>query len=250
MSLPVFHAPDLAGAAVGGTVQLEGDEARHAVVVRRHAHRASGWRSPTAPVRRSSVTVDGHRQDVAVRRPWSTGPSGPRRMPRLVVVQAIAKGDRGELAVEMLTEVGADVVVPWAASRSVAVWRGERAAKSLAKWRSTAREAAKQARRAWFPVVEEMAGTAGRGGPRCARRRAGRRSPRGAARVPLADLDVPAEGDVVVVVGPEGGIDEEELAAFAEAGAGPVRLGTSVLRTSTAGVAAGAALLSRTARWR
>jgi 16S rRNA (uracil1498-N3)-methyltransferase len=163
------------------------------------------------------------------------------------VVQAIPKGDRGELAVEMLTEVGADVIVPWAASRSVAVWRGERAAKSLAKWRSTAREAAKQSRRAWFPSVGEMVGTPDvvnllrDAALAVVLHEAGKR--------PLADLEVPAEGDVVVVVGPEGGISDEELEAFAAVGAEPLRLGSSVLRTSTAGVAAAAALLSRTPRW-
>ena len=65
----------------------------------------------------------------------------------------------------------------------------------------------------------------------------------------LAALDVPIAGRIVVVVGPEGGLAEDEVAAFVEAGAVAVRLGAEVLRTSTAGVAAVAALLSRTARW-
>ena len=148
------------------------------------------------------------------------------------------QGDRGELAVEMLTEVGVDVIVPWAASRSVAVWRGERAAKSLAKWRSTAREAAKQSRRAWFPSVTEMVGTSDvvdllrDAGLAVVLHEAGVK--------PLAALEVPADGDVVVVVGPEGGISDEELEAFASVGAEPLRMGSSVLRTSTAGVAASA----------
>jgi 16S rRNA (uracil1498-N3)-methyltransferase len=71
-----------------------------------------------------------------------------------------------------------------------------------------------------------------------------------AASGPLADLPVPGQAEIVIVVGPEGGIAEEELAAFAAVGAEPVRLGSSVLRTSTAGVAATAALLARTPRWR
>ena len=155
--------------------------------------------------------------------------------------------DRGELAVEMLTEVGADVIVPWAASRSVAVWRGERAARSLAKWRRTAREAAKQSRRAWFPSVAELAQTSDV--VRLLRDAALAVVLHEAGTQPLANLQVPAEGDVVVVVGPEGGISDEELEAFAAVGAEPVRLGRTVLRTSTAGVAAAAALLSRTSRW-
>jgi 16S rRNA (uracil1498-N3)-methyltransferase len=168
-------------------------------------------------------------------------------MPRVVVVQAIPKGDRGELAVEMLTEVGVDVIVPWAAARSVAVWRGDRADKSLAKWRSTAREAAKQARRSWFPEVTEMVGL-----DEVVALLKNASVPvvlHEAASGPLADLPVPGRGEIVIVVGPEGGISDEELAAFAQVGAEPVRLGSSVLRTSTAGVAATAALLART-RWR
>jgi 16S rRNA (uracil1498-N3)-methyltransferase len=245
MSLPVFHLPDLAGAVPGGTVELTGDEARHAVVVRRTrvgeqvaltdgtGTTVVGTVEATA---RTSLTVN-----------VSEVREAPAESPRLVVVQAIPKGDRGELAVEMLTEVGVDVIVPWAASRSVAVWRGERAAKSLAKWRSTAREAAKQSRRSWFPAVAEMVRTSDvvdllRDAALAVVLHEG-------GTEPMAALDVPVEGDVVIVVGPEGGISDDELAAFAEAGAEPLRLGRSVLRTSTAGVAAAAALLSRTPRW-
>ena len=137
--------------------------------------------------------------------------------------------------------------MPWAASRSVAVWKGERAVKSLSRWRSTAREAAKQARRSWFPEVDELASTADVSALLGA-------ASLGVvlheeASVPLASLDVPATGAVVIVVGPEGGLTEEEVAAFVAAGATSVRLGAEVLRTSTAGVAAAAALLSRTPRW-
>jgi 16S rRNA (uracil1498-N3)-methyltransferase len=147
----------------------------------------------------------------------------------------------------MLTEVGVDVIVPWAASRSVAVWRGERAAKSLAKWRSTAREAAKQSRRGWFPTVSEPLDT--RGVADLLRDSAMPVVLHEAGSSPLARLDVPTDGDIVIVVGPEGGISDEELAVFAGAGAQPLRLGSSVLRTSTAGVAAAAAVLARTPRW-
>ncbi len=147
----------------------------------------------------------------------------------------------------MLTEVGVSSIVPWSAARSVAAWRGERAAKSLARWRSTAREAAKQARLSWFPVVEEPASTSvvaallGSADLAVVLHEE--------ASAPLASLDVPDAGLVAVVVGPEGGLTEEEVAAFAGAGAHPVRLGAEVLRTSTAGVAAVSALLSKTPRW-
>jgi 16S rRNA (uracil1498-N3)-methyltransferase len=162
-------------------------------------------------------------------------------------VQALAKGERGELAVEMLTEIGTDVIVPWAAARSIAVWRGDRAAKSLAKWRSTAREAAKQARRSWFPEVTEQATTDDVVALLSAADLAVVLHED--ASLPMAALEVPNSGSIVVVVGPEGGLTPEELATFEAAGLRAVRLGDERLRTSTAGLAAVAALLSRTSRW-
>jgi 16S rRNA (uracil1498-N3)-methyltransferase len=165
--------------------------------------------------------------------------------PLITVVQAIPKGDRGELAVEMLTEIDVDRIVPWAASRSVAVWRGERAAKSLAKWRSSARAAAKQARRSWLPEVtapvttDEVVALIAEADLAVVLHES--------AQVPLAALALGDLKRVLVVVGPEGGLSDEELAAFSEADV--VRLGQSVLRSSTAGVAAVAALLTRTRRW-
>lgn len=245
MSLPVFVMTSLTGTTVGGLLELTGDEARHAVVVRRtrvgeHVMLTDGAGTS------AQCAVDEVTRSALTARVLSVV-STVAPSPRLVVAQAIPKGARGELAVEMLTEVGADVIVPWAAARSVAVWRGERAAKSLTKWRSTAREAAKQSRRSWFPEVTEPASTAQLA--ELVRAAALTVVLHEGGRVPITALDVPAEGDLLVVVGPEGGISDEELAIFAEAGAEPVRLGPSVLRTSTAGVAASAALLSRTPRW-
>jgi 16S rRNA (uracil1498-N3)-methyltransferase len=159
--------------------------------------------------------------------------------PRLVVAQGIAKGERGELAVQAMTEVGVDEIVPWPAARSVAIWRDE---KPLTRWRATVREAAKQARRAWIPPVSAPLPTPGL----AARATLVLDS---AASVPLSAVDLPAHGDIVLVVGPEGGIAEQELDAFTGAGAVPVRLGDSVLRTSTAGVAALAVLQARLGRW-
>lgn len=248
MSLPVHLVPSLSGAAVGGTVVVEGEEAHHAVAVRRlgvgeevvltdgRGGRAVGRVSATAK-RRLEVRVE---EMEAV----------PRVAPFVTVVQALPKGERGERAVEVLTEIGVDRIVPWAAARSVAVWRGERAARSLTRWRVTAREAAKQARRSWFPEVAELATLRG-----------------ATAVVAAADLalvlheaaDAPllagpahtpgAPSEVVVVVGPEGGLTDDEVAAFVAVGGRAVRLGPEVLRTSTAGLAAVAALLSRTPRW-
>jgi 16S rRNA (uracil1498-N3)-methyltransferase len=245
MTLPVHLVPSLAGVSPGATVTVEGDEAHHAVAVRRLRVGETvvltdgSGRSVTGAVASTGKRV--FTVDVA------QAQEVPRPGPSFVVVQALPKGDRGELAVEVLTEVGVDRVVPWAAARSVAVWKGERAAKSLARWRSTAREAAKQARRAWHPEVAELASTAD-----VARLVAEADLAvvlHEEATAPLAALDVPVSGVVVVVVGPEGGLTDDEVSALVEAGALSVRLGTEVLRTSTAGVAACAALLARTDRW-
>jgi len=126
VSLPVFHLPDLAGAVVGGSVELTGDEARHATVVRRVRIGEQVGLTDGAGVMVVGTVSATSRTSLTAR--VDDVVEFPRESPRLVAVQAIPKGDRGELAVEMLTEIGADVIVPWAASRSVAVWRGERAA--------------------------------------------------------------------------------------------------------------------------
>jgi 16S rRNA (uracil1498-N3)-methyltransferase len=245
MSLPVFLAGSLTHAVAGGSVVLEGDEARHAVVVRRlRVGEQVALTDGAGTTAVCTVTAtDRSALECAVDEVVHAEPE----LPRVVVVQAIPKGERGELAVEMLTEVGVDVIVPWAAARSVAVWRGERAAKSLARWRSTAREAAKQARRSWFPEVTELVSTDDV--VALLERASVPVVLHEAASGPIADLPVPGRGEIVIVVGPEGGISPEELAVFASVGAEAVRLGSSVLRSSTAGVAATAALLART-RWR
>ena len=245
MTLPVHLVPSLEGVAPGSLVHVDGDEAHHAVAVRRMR------------VGESLVLTDG-RGGLAVGDVETTGKRSldvrvtsydveAEPAPAVTVVQALAKGDRGERAVEVLTEVGAARIVPWAAARSVAVWKGEREARSLAKWRSTAREAAKQARRAWHPEVAGLASTVdvvalvGAADLAVVLHEE--------ATASLSGLPVPADGTVVVVVGPEGGLTDGEVAALVGAGAHAVRLGSEVLRTSTAGLAATAAILSRTPRW-
>jgi 16S rRNA (uracil1498-N3)-methyltransferase len=245
VTLPVFFHDAAGGLAQGDRARLSDSEGRHAAVVKRmRAGEQVVLTDGRGTTARCTVgdSVDG-RLEVAVDQVTISD----REPPRVIVVQAIPKGDRGELAVEMLTEVGADVIVPWAASRCVAVWRGDRKDKSLARWRATAREAAKQARRPWFPEVHDVVSTDDVVG--LLRDASVPVVLHEAASGPLADLPVPGRGEIVIVVGPEGGISDDELDAFAAVGAEPVRLGSSVLRTSTAGVAATAALLART-RWR
>jgi 16S rRNA (uracil1498-N3)-methyltransferase len=241
MSLPVFLHPELGAATVGAVVTLAGDEGRHAAVVRRIRAGEQIELVDGAGIRLTCEVEDVTKTSLSARVHDVRHES--RRAPRITVIQAIPKGERAELAVEVLTEIGVDTIVPWAASRSVGVWRGERAAKSLAKWRTTAREAAKQSRRAWFPEVTEMATTA---------EVAELLEAADVALVLHEDASVPitpiaTAATVVLVVGPEGGIAPEELEVFA--GAQAVRLGPTVLRTSTAGVAAVAALLSGSPRW-
>jgi 16S rRNA (uracil1498-N3)-methyltransferase len=242
MTPALFLVPDL---GCGDRLTLAGPEAHHAATVKRLAVGElvllSDGRGGLAEARAVQVGRAEVLFEVLGRRLL------PAPDPRFVVVQALPKGERADLAVEVLTELGVDEIVPWSASRSIAQWKADRAAKGLARWTRTALEASKQARRPWIPVVADLAGTA----EVCARAAAA-----DLALVlhedgdgPLAGRPLPASGEVLVIVGPEGGVSGDELAAFAAAGARPVRLGPEVLRTSTAGAAALAVLSAQAGRW-
>ncbi|MGA5303620.1 16S rRNA (uracil(1498)-N(3))-methyltransferase [Nucisporomicrobium flavum] len=244
MSAPLFLVEDL---PAGPRHTLAGKEGHHAADVQRVRPgeeivladgRGGSVRAEVTAVGRGSVDV------VVGERSFAAAAD-----PRLVVVQGIAKGDRGELAVQAMTETGVDEIVPWAASRSVAQWRGDRGVRAREKWVATVREAAKQARRPWLPVVA--------GDPDVSTKQVAARLGRAAAAFVLHEeatdrlsaAKLPESGEVVLVVGPEGGISDQELGAFVAAGGQPVKLGDSVLRTSTAGVAALAVLSVRLDRW-
>lgn len=244
MTLPVFVVE--AAALAAESVELTGDEGRHAVAVRRIrvGERVVVTDGAGAGAECVVMSLGKHRliSDVLVRR------SEPLPSPRLVVVQALVKRAAAEQAVDLLTQVGADVIVPWAAARSVVAWHGDRGAKALMGWRSTAREAAKQARRLRFPLVEALHST-----DEVVSMLSGAAAAfvlHESASMPIAEVDVPGAGDVVLIVGPEGGVSKDELAEFAAVRAHPVRLGPSVLRSSAAGAVAAGVLLSRTDRWR
>ena len=247
MTAPLFFLPavQLAGAIVGSELTLDGPEGRHGATVKRIG------------VGEQVLITDGigHRVDAVVE---SVGVGTLRlrvramtleRQPdtRFVLVQALAKGDRGEQAIEAATELGVDEVVPWQAARSIVVWRGERAVRSLRKWESVVLGATKQSRRTRVPLVSVPADLAAV----IARIEAAALALvlHEEARQPLAGLELPQLGDVVVIVGPEGGITPGELEAFVAAGAVAVRLGPNVLRSSSAGPAA-LAVMSATGRWR
>ncbi|MBM9508285.1 16S rRNA (uracil(1498)-N(3))-methyltransferase [Actinacidiphila acididurans] len=246
MTAPVFLVDPAALTGSPARIALTGPEGRHAVSVRRlrpgeeivlSDGAGRGALGTVAAVEgKDTLEVDVHE----VR-------DEPEPACRITVVQALPKGDRGELAVETMTEAGVDTIVPWPAARCVTQWRGERGDKSLTKWRATAREAAKQARRLRFPEVTGPMTTPQVAALLAAADFAGVLHEEGAA--PLATAPLPPTGTLVLVVGPEGGIAPDELTAFGSAGAPAYRLGPTVLRTSTAGVAATALLLTRTGRW-
>ncbi|WP_017612785.1 16S rRNA (uracil(1498)-N(3))-methyltransferase [Nocardiopsis salina] len=231
----------------GTTVTVAGPEGRHAAVVRRIREGEAVDLSDGAGLRARAVVVGVGKDSIDCR--LGEVHTEPEPRPRLTVVQALPKGDRGELAVEMMTEAGVDAVVPWAAERCVTRWKGPRVQKSLDKWRNTAREAAKQSRRSRLPEVADLADR---------RAVADLLSDATLAVVLHEDADrtlstaeLPQGDDahIVLVVGPEGGFSGTELEAFTGAGAVRALLGPGVLRTSTAGVAALSVLQARTGRW-
>ncbi|MBQ1088163.1 16S rRNA (uracil(1498)-N(3))-methyltransferase [Streptomyces sp. B93] len=245
MTAPVFVVDRLD--PVGAEFVLEGAEGRHAVSVKRLRPGEDVVLTDGRGRWTEGVVKAAEGRDRLVVGELAAVREEPEEGPRITVVQALPKGDRGELAVETMTEVGVDAIVPWAAARCITQWKGERGLKALGKWRATAREAGKQSRRVRFPEVADAA---------TSRQVASLLADADFAAVlhesgdaPLATAELPTDGHIVLVVGPEGGVSPEELALFTQAGARPYRLGRSVLRTSTAGTAATALLLGRTGRW-
>lgn len=248
MSAPVFIAPaaTLHTAVPGGSVIIRGSEARHAIAVQRlragekvELVDGAGMRA-RGVVDASSTPEELHVQVEALE-------AEDLARPQVIVVQALAKGDRGERAVEVLTEVGVDRIVPWAAEHCVVRWKSDREEKSHAKWVTTSVEAAKQARRSRFVQIDPLATTAdvvaliGQ-------------VDRALVLDESATEPIPVDAgagvaSIAVIVGPEGGISSAERTRFLDAGARLALLGPTVLRTSTAGVVAASVILAGTSRW-
>jgi 16S rRNA (uracil1498-N3)-methyltransferase len=247
VTAPLFFVDParLQGLTTGSVLVLDGPEGRHAATVRRLGVGEAVLVADGTGTRAHAVVEGVQRDELTLR--LASLEQVPRPDPRFVLVQALAKGDRDEQAIESATELGVDEVVPWQAARSVVVWRGDRAAKAHRKWQLVVQAATKQSRRAITPEVSELASS--RGVVRRITESALALVLHEEAATPLASVELPAHGDVLVVVGPEGGISPEELAAFVDAGAVSVRLGEHVLRSSSAGPAA-LAVLSAAARWR
>jgi 16S rRNA (uracil1498-N3)-methyltransferase len=247
-----FHLADdldAADLAVGRVVALGPQESRHAVTVSR-VRAGEGLLVGDGRGTIASCTVtaaDPQRLELRV----ESVETHPAPSPRVVLVQALAKGDRDELAVQAATELGVDAVIPWQAQRSVSRWEGAKVAKGRERWRAIVREAVKQSIRPHVPEVEMLATTKD-----LVRLAATARvlvlDPTAEARLSRLDLAAPADGpatDVLLVVGPEGGISPAEVEALRAAGAVPVALGSGILRTSTAGPAALALVNAALGRW-
>jgi 16S rRNA (uracil1498-N3)-methyltransferase len=235
----------LTDAAPGSVVSILGAEARHAVAVSRirvgetlSIGNGAGL-MVTGPVSQAQAT----RLSILAQQVRRI----PAAAPTLTLVQALAKGGRDELAIQAATELGVDTVIPWAAQRSIVRWDGAKAAKGRERWISIVREATKQSLRAWVPDVGDQLTTAG-----LARRAEATRMLVLSPDAPVSLISEAArhdDRDLVLVVGPEGGVASEELDTLVRAGARAVRLGDAVLRTSTAGPAAIAALNAVLGRW-
>ncbi|WP_223690417.1 16S rRNA (uracil(1498)-N(3))-methyltransferase [Leifsonia poae] len=239
----LYLREDLEHVEVGDRLSLTGAEAKHASTVTRTRVGQSVMIGNGRGLIASGRVLVATPSELAIE--VESAQRVERSAPAVTLVQALAKGDRDELAVQASTELGVDAVVPWAAARSVSRWEGQKIQKGRDRWATIAREAAKQSIRAWVPAVEELTNTRS-----LAKRAAG-------ARILLLDPDAPVrltsltfdDRPLVLVVGPEGGIAPEELAALVEAGAELVRLGDTVLRTSTAGPAALAVVNGLLGRW-
>jgi 16S rRNA (uracil1498-N3)-methyltransferase len=256
VSNPVFFtaAGTLDDQVPGSQFVLDGAEARHAVTVKRLAVGESVDIADGAGKRLTGTVAAVGPGQLTVQ--CSALETESRPDVRLVLVQALAKGDRDELAAETATELGIDAIIPWQSERAIVRWKGERAAKAHAKWQSVVTAAAKQARRAWIPEV-----------------RAAVDGPGLQAAVAAADLAVilhedavrPLRGvleswrdskpsgtgprEILLIVGPEGGISPREVTRLCGAGAVTALLGHHVLRSSTAGPAATVLASDVLGRW-
>ena len=241
---PLFLVPP--GELAAQVMTLTGPEGHHAAAVRRlrTGERAEDVGDGAGTIAEGVVSDVGKN---SVTLEIRTVHAVPPPQPLLTVAQALPKGDRGELAVELMTEIGVDAVIPWAAERSITKWHAERGDKALANMARHRPRSRRAVRRASPPEITDLATTAV-----LAQRVSAATCAivlEADAIVKLSNLPLPETGEILLLVGPEGGISPAERDALRSAGAVEARLGPTVLRTSTAGAAAAAILLSQVSRW-
>jgi 16S rRNA (uracil1498-N3)-methyltransferase len=227
MMLPLFIVENIPDR---GDVVIEGDEAHHLGVTRiKVGERIS---VTNGMGRRAEVEVlDINKRNVGC---------------RIIDVQALTKGDRARETIELLTEGGAEIIIPWQATNSIGEWKSEKDA--LSKWKSWTREATKQSRRSWIPQILDLHTTAQ------IRNRIQDSEltfvfHESSSSQLSENLDLAPPKEVTLIIGPEGGITEDEYAGFLSAGARGVKLGRPVFRSAHAGVAALAAVQTGLKIW-
>lgn len=226
----------------GTTLRLDGVEGRHAATVMRMRVGEPIELVDGAGARARGTVETSMKDALDVR--IDAVQHEPEPLLRCTVVQALLKGEHGELAIDQLTQVGVDVIVPWACQHAVVI--ADRRDKVLGRARQRLHAAGKQARLARFPRLEDVAST--QSIVALVREADLAVLLHESAQTPIQSIVAPAAGHVVLIVGPEGGISAEERDRLLAAGAREARLGPSVLRGSLAGAVAAGVVLAAT-RW-
>lgn len=242
---PLFFAAIGSDSAVGTSFTLGGPEAKHAISVRRMTIGESISVSDGSGVKMRGKVTKVKKETLEISIESIEELFAPKS--QLFLVQALAKGDRDELAIQACTELGLFGVIPWQADRSISIWKAEKKQKGQARWQSIVTEAAKQSLRAFIPRVEQVLDSQELISALEVFDQVLILEPE--ADKSITEINPPAEGKVAIVVGPEGGISEQELESFKKAGFSSVRLGRGVLRTSTAGMAAVSYLQAKLGDW-
>ena len=242
---PLFISPIPSNTKAGSKIKIAGAEAKHAMSVRRlqigEAISVSDGQGQKARGKVSQLSKDFLELNV------ESIESIERPKPQLILVQALAKGDRDEMAVQACTELGIQTVIPWQSERSVSIWKPEKQDKHRLRWQTIATEASKQSLRPFIPEVERVLGTS----------ELVERLKQfdltlvldPTSSTSLTSVSLSGHQSIAIVVGPEGGISPEELGQFGSAGLSLVGLGSGILRTSTAGVAVVSYLQATLGNW-
>jgi len=242
---PLFFAAIGSDSAVGSSFVLGGSEAKHAVSVRRMTIGEAIAVSDGSGLKIRGRVTKVKKDSLEISIESINELFAPKL--QLVLVQALAKGDRDELAIQACTELGLFGVIPWQADRSVSIWKAEKKQKGQNRWQSIVTEAAKQSLRAFIPRVEKVLDSQELIPALLEFDQVLILDPE--SDTSITKINPPADGKVAIVVGPEGGISEQELESFRQAGFSSVRLGSGVLRTSTAGMAAVSYLQAKLGDW-